>query len=253
MYADFGQTSGEQLDPVTGIYYQSEFLLHFPHDSTVTSPGAIDTSPYYPVPFPGLPMEGSAPESPTLFHMPDALPILQDNTISNITSPTVDNFTPGAPQQLTCSHDMLLQVSDLLSAPPSQSDPPTLPSQIDITTPRDPKMPWCPACGLKLYRWRDRDRHILTHLPHWIHCPLPHCAWRGNRVKSIAKHWMRQDHLPYHESYGLTPRLEQFQIFDPQEFVNLITAGIISASDAAVLALIIVGVKAKQLQKSSML
>jgi hypothetical protein len=63
---------------------------------------------------------------------------------------------------------------------------------------------------------------------------------------------MRQDHLQYHESYGLTPRLEQFQIFDPQEFVNLITAGIISASDAAVLTLVIVGVKAKQLQKSSM-
>jgi hypothetical protein len=149
---------------------------------------------------------------------------------------------------------MLLQA---LSAP-SQPDPPTLPSQIDITTPpatavpRDPKPSWCPACGVKFTRWQDRDRHIVTHLPHWIHCPLPHCAWRGNRVKSINLHWKRQDHLQYHESYGNTPRLEQFQIFNPQEFVAQIKDGTISASDAAVLALIIVGVKAKQLQKSSM-
>jgi hypothetical protein len=63
---------------------------------------------------------------------------------------------------------------------------------------------------------------------------------------------MRQDHLQYHESYGFTPSQEQFEIFNPQEFVNLINAGIMSASDAAVLALIIVGVKAKQLQKPSM-
>jgi hypothetical protein len=152
---------------------------------------------------------------------------------------------------------MLLQVSDLLSAP-AQPNPPTLPTQIDITTrparaaPRGPKWSRCPACRLKLSRWQDRDRHILTHLPHWIHCPLPHCAWRGNHVKSIKQHWKRQDHLQYHMSYGNTPRREQFQIFNPQEFVALIKAGTISASDAANQALIIVGVKANQLQKLSM-
>jgi hypothetical protein len=131
-----------------------------------------------------------------------------------------------------------------------------LPSQLNITTPPvattpgDPKQ--CPVCELKLSRWQDCDRHISTHLPHWIHCPLPHCDWRGNRIKSINLHWKRQDHLKYHESYGRTPRRYQFEIFDPQPLVNLIKAGIISASDAASLALIIVDTKATQLQKLSM-
>jgi uncharacterized C2H2 Zn-finger protein len=131
-----------------------------------------------------------------------------------------------------------------------------LPSQNRITTPtataapRNPKQ--CPACGLIFSRWQDRDRHVLTHLPHWIHCPLLHCAWRGNRIKSIKLHWKRQDHLQYHESYGPTPIRDQFEIFDPQPFVNQTKAGTISASDAASQALIIVDVKADQLQKLSL-
>jgi len=65
-------------------------------------------------------------------------------------------------------------------------------------------------------------------------------------------HWKRQDHLQYHESYGRTPRRVQFEVFDPEEFVCQIKAGTISAGDAAFQALMLVGVKADQLQKLSM-
>ena len=141
--------------------------------------------------------------------------------------------------------------------PTHRSLTPIFPSQINITTPMDianPKNPrQCPACGHKFTRWQDCDRHILTHLPHWIHCPLPHCAWRGNRSKSIKLHWKRQDHLQYHEFYGRTLRREQFAIFEPRDLVNQIKAGTISTSDATFQALNSVVVKADQLQKSSML
>ena len=154
-------------------------------------------------------------------------------------------------QVLTCS---FLQLSDPFTTP--QPDLPTLPSQIDITITTAAAAPGnskqCPDCELKLTRWQDRDRHILTHLPHWIHCPLPHCPWRGNRIKSIKQHWKRQDHLRYHEFFGRTPRREQFAIFEPQELVNQIKAGTISTSDAAFQALNSVVMKAEQLQKSSM-
>jgi hypothetical protein len=152
-------------------------------------------------------------------------------------------------------HDIFLQDGYLLPAP-SQPDLPIFPSQTNITTspvtatPGDPKQ--CPVCELKLSRWQDCKRHILYHLPHWIHCPLPHCDWRGNRIKSINMHWKRQDHLKYHESYGHALRQKQFEIFDPQPLVNQIQAGTISARDAASQALIIVDVKAYQLQKLSM-
>ena len=151
---------------------------------------------------------------------------------------------------------MFSQVSDCFVTP-SHLVSPTLPSQINSTaipataTPGNPKQ--CSACGLKFTRWQDRDRHIFTHLPHWIHCPLPGCAWRGTRIKSIKQHWKRQDHLQYHKFYGRTLRREQFAAFEPQELVNQIKAGTISTDDAAFQALNSVLVKADQLQKSSML
>ena len=154
---------------------------------------------------------------------------------------------------MTCRY--VPQVSDCFVTP-LHPVLPTLPSQINSTTtpatatPGDPKQ--CPHCRLKFTRCQDRSRHILTHLPHWIYCPLPHCAWRGNRIKSIKQHWKRQDHLQYHEFYGRTLRREQFAIFEPQELVNQIKVGTIYTDDAAFQALNSVLVKAYQLQKSSM-
>jgi hypothetical protein len=171
------------------------------------------------------------PSNSALTLLPEAL-LPQDGGSGNtLDSPTFFHIMPRAPP---ASH----YNGNSTSAPPV------------TTTPGNPKI--CPACGHKFSRWQDRDRHISIHLPHWIHCPLPHCAWRGNLIKSIKLHWKRQDHLKYHESYGDTLSQEQFEIFDPQPYVNQIKAGTISASDAAFQALFFVDVKAAQLQKSSM-
>ncbi|KAH9168839.1 hypothetical protein EDB89DRAFT_1559534 [Lactarius sanguifluus] len=86
------------------------------------------------------------------------------------------------------------------------------------TTTGDPRQ--CPACTTHFNRRQDCDRHIVTHLPHWIHCPFPNCTWRGNRVKPFEIHWEND-----HGSYGHIPGREQFEIFNTQEFVNQIKAG----------------------------
>ena len=159
---------------------------------------------------------------------------------------------------LTCSVDMVLHDGHHFLTPlQPASELPTSSSQFNsitspaTATPRDSKQ--CPGCPEFFTRWQDCDRHIVTHLPHWIYCPVPDCSWRGNRVKSFEQHWRRRDHLQYHEPYGDIPGLEQFKIFNPQVFVNQIKAGTISTSDAASDALALVRSKANQLQKSSML
>ncbi|KAH9064011.1 hypothetical protein EDB87DRAFT_1820639 [Lactarius vividus] len=104
-----------------------------------------------------------------------------------------------------------------------QPYPPTWASQTNTASPAtttgNPKE--CPICHDIFTRWQDRDRHLVTHLPHWIHCPISNCTWRGNRVRQFEDHWGRE-----HRSYHI-PGRNQFEIFDPQEFVNQINAGTI--------------------------
>ena len=143
-------------------------------------------------------------------------------------------------------------------ATPSQPDLPSATSSSQFnnaTSPttaalRDPRQ--CPCCPLEFTRWQDCDRHILSHLPHWIHCPVSECSWRGNRVKSFEQHWKRNDHPQYHESYGGIPGPEEFTIFNPQEFVDHIKTGNTSISDAVYQALVYVAAKAMQLEKLSL-
>jgi hypothetical protein len=157
----------------------------------------------------------------------------------------------------TCFVDMVLQFGYLF-LPPSQPEPPTgtWSSPFNSTTSpttmalRDSKR--CPECRAKLTRWQDCDRHILTHLPHWIHCPLSHCPWRGNRVKSFEQHWKGKDHSQFYQSCGGIPKREHFEIFNPQVLLNPIKAGTISVSVAAVQACIWVVEKSVQLQKPSL-
>jgi hypothetical protein len=160
---------------------------------------------------------------------------------------------------LTCSVDVVLQ-SGYLFLSPSQPELPTgtwsppfnSTTSHAATALRDSKQ--CPECLEKFSRWQDCDRHILTHLPHWIHCPLPHCSWRGNRVKSFEHHWTRtNDHLPYYESYGGIPGRDHFEIFDQRELLKQIKAGTISVGVAASHARLCVISKAVQLRKLSLL
>ncbi|KAI9431046.1 hypothetical protein H4582DRAFT_1328600 [Lactarius indigo] len=107
----------------------------------------------------------------------------------------------------------------------------------------------CHICPESFCRWQDRDRHQWTHIPYFIHCPLPHCAWRGNRADLFKKHWQKEDHRSHHEHYGHTPEKSQIETYDPWEILNPIIDGTISLSEGEVQAIFLVQVKAYELQK----
>lgn len=111
----------------------------------------------------------------------------------------------------------------------------------------------CPICSESFARRQERDRHELKHVPYFIHCPLPHCAWRGNRTNLFKKHWQQEDHRRYHEYYGRTPKRSQIETFDPRLILNQITNGAISLHEGEDQAISLVQVKACELQKMSML
>ncbi|KAH9164220.1 hypothetical protein EDB89DRAFT_2247309 [Lactarius sanguifluus] len=92
----------------------------------------------------------------------------------------------------------------------------------------------CHICPESFPRWQDRDRHQLTHIPYFVHCPLPHCAWRGYRAGLSMKHWQREDHRGYHERYGHTPERSQIETYGPWEILNQMTNGTVSPSEGAV-------------------
>ncbi|KAI9428563.1 hypothetical protein H4582DRAFT_2067010 [Lactarius indigo] len=75
---------------------------------------------------------------------------------------------------------------------------------------------------------QERDRRELKHVPYFIHCPLPHCMWRGNRTNLFKKHWQQEDHRSSHEYYGHTPGRSQIETFDPWLILNQIIDGVIS-------------------------
>ena len=82
-----------------------------------------------------------------------------------------------------------------------------------------------------------------------MHCPLPHCRWRGNRAGLFKKHWQQEDHRSYHEHYGPTPDGKQIETYDPWEVLNQIKSGAVSLSEGQDQAIVLVQVKAYELQK----
>lgn len=131
---------------------------------------------------------------------------------------------------------------------------PSFPIQTIVTPPvTTTKNRWrCPICPGSFSRWQERDRHELTHVPYFIHCPLPHCAWRGNRTGLFKKHWQQEDHRGYHEYFGHTPERSQSETFNPREILNQIASGALSLRAGEVKAIVLVRVKACELQKLSM-
>ncbi|KAH9028868.1 hypothetical protein EDB85DRAFT_1576763 [Lactarius pseudohatsudake] len=112
--------------------------------------------------------------------------------------------------------------------------------------------PWqCHICPKSFARWQERDRHELTHVPYFLHCPLPHCAWRGNRAELFEKHWQRQDHRGFHEYYGHTPKGNQIETYDPRAILNQIISCAISLHEGEAQAIFLVQVRAYELQKTN--
>jgi len=110
----------------------------------------------------------------------------------------------------------------------------------------------CPICPRSFSRWQERDRHTLTHVPYFMHCPLPHCTWRGNRAGLFKKHWQQKNHHIYHEIYGLSPERGQIETFNPWVILDQIANGAISLREGEGRAIVLVRVKASELQKPSM-
>jgi hypothetical protein len=83
-----------------------------------------------------------------------------------------------------------------------------------------------------------------------MHCPLPHCAWRGNRTDLFKRHWQQEDHCDYHVFYGRTPKRSQIETYDPWVILNQIKDGVVSIHEGKNLANILVRQKACALQKT---
>ncbi|KAF8264154.1 hypothetical protein EI94DRAFT_1703454 [Lactarius quietus] len=109
----------------------------------------------------------------------------------------------------------------------------------------------CSICSRSFLRWQERDRHELTHLPHFIHCPLSHCAWRGNRAGLFKKHWEREDHHDYHEDYDGIPNGREIETYDPWAVLNQFKSGPLTFAEAKDQANVLVEVKGFELQKTN--
>ena len=108
----------------------------------------------------------------------------------------------------------------------------------------------CPIPPNSFLRWRERGRYLLRHIPYFMHCPLPHCAWRGNRADLFKSHWQQEDHCRYHVYYGRTPKRSQIETYDPWIILNEIKDGLISIHEGKNRANILVRQKACALQKT---
>ncbi|KAI9452225.1 hypothetical protein BJY52DRAFT_1226246 [Lactarius psammicola] len=138
-----------------------------------------------------------------------------------------------------------------------QPNPPVPPfpirSTVTLRVPAAGNRLKCPICPESFPRKQERDRHLLKHVPYFMHCPLPHCAWRGNRAGLFKRHWQQENHRGYHEYYGHTsPGGSQIETYDPWVILDQIINGAISLREGQDRAIVLVQVKAYELQKPSM-
>jgi len=106
----------------------------------------------------------------------------------------------------------------------------------------------CPAsgCPSSFGRRQDRNRHLLIHLPYWIHCPHPGCSWRGDRLNIFRSHW---DGDSNHPSLSRDLDERQFRTYDPRPLVEKIEKGYLSIRDAKTYAISMVRKKASDVGK----
>jgi hypothetical protein len=99
-------------------------------------------------------------------------------------------------------------------------------------------------CSSSFFRLQDRKRHLLAHLPPWIHCAYPGCSWKGNRPSAFKNHWSAN---PSHPSSSQDLEKGQSIIYDPFPLVESIEEGTLSIHDARKRAMSTVRVKALEL------
>lgn len=103
----------------------------------------------------------------------------------------------------------------------------------------------CPVsdCPSSLGRSQEQRRHLLTHLPHWLHCPAHGCGWRGDRLHAFMRHW-GNDHPS-----GIRVLNDQCRTYDPQPLMKEISEGSLRIQAAQMRAISMVKKRAIELQK----
>jgi hypothetical protein len=107
----------------------------------------------------------------------------------------------------------------------------------------------CPIldCPGSFRRPQDQKRHVLTHLPHWIHCSVPDCSWRGDRLSAFKRHW-----TDVHPSSSQELGEDQYKTYDPLPLVKKIVGRALSIQDAEKDALSMVRKKASELGRKEL-
>ena len=101
-----------------------------------------------------------------------------------------------------------------------------------------------PTCGRIFDRSQERNRHLRSFLPHWIHCPFQHCPYRCDRPDNLANHWTKK-----HSNHGQAPQQHEYQIYDPNPLVTRVVSGQIAMEIAIDIALSQVEMRAPELGK----
>lgn len=104
----------------------------------------------------------------------------------------------------------------------------------------------CPVsgCPSSLGRTQEQKRHLLVHLPRWIHCPAPDCSWRGDRLSAFLRHWGNG-----HPSGSQVPHEDQYKLYDPLPLMKDIAEGTLCIRAAQTYAISMVQKKASELGK----
>jgi len=107
----------------------------------------------------------------------------------------------------------------------------------------------CPVCLASLGRLKDRERHVLSHLPKWLHCPNPSCPWRGDRWEALNIH--RRNAHPSNSQEQVKSDASSI-IYDPWPLVKSIITNDISLEEARKRAVLMVEKRALELTKSGL-
>jgi len=111
------------------------------------------------------------------------------------------------------------QTSRVAPLPPEFGVFDVSPNRRNLKRPRNWHCP-VPDCLSSFRRSQERNRHLLTHLPHWIHCPAPGCSWRGDRLSAFRRHWKSG-----HPSSGQELGEGQCETYDPWPLIEKIVQG----------------------------
>ena len=162
--------------------------------------------------------------------------------------------SPGRPFPLDVTQATQQGKGGSMAAVGSSIQPPARPPRAGSTNvfpiQRRERLP-CPVsgCPTSLSRIQDQRRHLLTHLPHWIYCPVFDCSWRGDRLSTFVRHW-GNDHHP--SGSIQVPTEDHFKIYDPQPLIKAISEATICVQGAQKHAISMVKQRALDLRKPAL-